>query len=142
MHDNKDQPSESGTDQPSPIMAECPNCGYRFIGADLVGSPCPTCGERSGQAYCLRARPQTKEPVVEVYRTSNWFEAELIRERLLADGIVAAFAGNAGCGWFIISTDGVSQTSLMALESEAAQARRLVERYLEQIGSEDEPSST
>jgi len=33
--------------------------------------------------------------------------------------------------------DGVGQTSLMALESEAARARRLVEEYLAQISAGD-----
>jgi len=137
MRNEEGQPSEGGTSQPSVVMVECPHCGRCFIGADLLDTPCPRCGEEWGEVCCLRARPCIEEPLVEVYRTSNWIEAEIIRERLSADGIVAAFARNAGCAPIYVPLDGVGQTSLMALESEAARARRLVEEYLAQISAGD-----
>jgi len=128
-------PGAGDASNPSEALVECPNCGYRFVGMDLVNKPCPSCGDRSGQFYFLREQPKLDEPLVEVYRAPDWFQAEMIREYLLSEGVLVAFSTSMPWGVMTFTVDGLGEVSVLAVQSEAEQARTLIEEYLKRVES-------
>lgn len=119
------------------MLFECSNCGYRFAGRDLADRPCPKCGDRLGELFLLRPEPRIHEPIVEIHRASDWIQAEMIREVLQSQGILVAFRTNVPWGILTFTVDGLGEVVILALESEAERARRIIEEYLKQVGAED-----
>ncbi|MCX8036934.1 MAG: zinc ribbon domain-containing protein [Candidatus Sumerlaeia bacterium] len=114
-------------------LLECPNCGFRFAGGDPANQPCPSCGDKTGQVYLLREQPQLSEPLVEVHRAPDWLQAEMIREYLLAEGLLVAFSTRVPWGLMTFTVDGLAEVGILTLQSDADQARRLIEQFLETL---------
>ena len=133
MAENRDNPPQESSE----TIVECSHCGYRFVGEGLVEKPCPSCGDKSGEAYLLRRHPKMDEPIVEIYRAPDWFHAEMIREHLESQDILTAFRSSMPWGVMTFTVDGAGEVSILALESEAQRAREIIAEYLAQIGAEE-----
>ncbi len=114
-------------------LLECPNCGFRFAGGDLANQPCPSCGDKTGQVYLLREQPQLSEPLVEVHRAPDWLQAEMIREHLLAEGLLVAFSTRVPWGLMTFTVDGLAEVGILTIQSDADAARQLIAQFLEAL---------
>ena len=85
-----------------------------------------------------RREPVPDEPVVEIYRTTDWRLAEMICEYLESEGIRAAQRGNTFRLCVPNSFDCTfTDLGIQVLQSDAERATGLIKDYLAQIGIED-----
>ena len=117
-------------------VVECEQCGRRYAGPDLVGSRCPKCTGVLNTVALVRPEPRPDERIVEVYRAPDMVQAELIRQVLEADGILVAFRTLVAWGVHTFTVDGLGEVGILALESEAKRARKIVMDYLEQVSGD------
>jgi hypothetical protein len=130
--DLKDIPSRQHGEK----LVECDICGRRYVGAELIGRRCPHCGESLSEAAPLDEQPVPDVPSVEVYRAPDHLEADLIHEYLDEHGIRVAFQSDFPSAVFPFSIEGLDQVRILALATEADEARRLIEEFHDEGGPE------
>ena len=132
MASNNDTPDSS-----EDIIVECNDCGRRFAGAGLHGARCPECKGEMQEVGHARSQDRLEEPVVEVYRADSWVKAEMIREYLESQGLFVVFKTSMPWAVLTFTVESVGAVSILALESEAGQARQLIQEYLEQVETDE-----
>jgi hypothetical protein len=122
-------------------LVECPGCGRRYMGRGLVGAYCLCCGDQLVEIAEERAEPLRNEPIVAVYRTSDLWQAEMVRELLESEDLMVALSGNSVVSVWPVTVDGVGEVGILALESDAERARAIIQEYLEQISAKGSSES-
>jgi hypothetical protein len=69
---------------------------------------------------------KSNEPQVEVYHARNQMEAQVIKGLLESFNIPSFLKSNAAPSVHMLTVDGMSEVSVMVLESMAAEARALI----------------
>ena len=69
---------------------------------------------------------KSNEPQVEVYHARNQMEAQVIKGLLESFNIPSVLKSNAAPSVHLLTVDGMSEVSVIVLESMAAQARELI----------------
>jgi hypothetical protein len=69
---------------------------------------------------------KNNEDLVEVYHAHNQMEAQVIKGLLESFGIPCILKSNAAPSVHLLTVDGMSEVRIMVLESQAMQARELI----------------
>jgi hypothetical protein len=69
---------------------------------------------------------KNKEDLVEVYHARNQMEAQVIKGLLESFGIPCILKSNAAPSVHLLTVDGMSEVRIMVLESQAGQAKELI----------------
>lgn len=121
------------------VLVECRDCARRYAGREFAGQACPGCGGELAAIPPPQLAPHPDEAAVEVYRAPDMPQAEIIRAYLESEGLRVAFRSAATWGVHTFTVDGLGEVGILALESEAERARKLIEQCLGQTGDEEQP---
>lgn len=112
---------------PKSLMPFCPKCGAEFVEGIVKCSDCGVKLVKSPPAQKEKGEPELK--LVEVWRASNEFEAQLIRGLLKSNGIDCTLKGEALRLTHSITVNGLAEVRILVRPEDVRKAEWIISSF-------------